>query len=115
MKKILTTLLKDVGVVVTGLVSLTQFPDWETALLLTGCLVLFLHFQDEMKVLRLSKQDCVEELHERDKLLAVLFFHLQVRSGGGRAPAPSLDDIVGPKVAKAVRDAAIFLNLGGSI
>lgn len=60
---------------------------------------------------RAAEQRCQEELHTRDKLLAVLWEKLRQRSGGIRAPVPDLERIVGPKVAKAIEDAGALVDL----
>lgn len=54
---------------------------------------------------------CQEELHARDKLLAVLWEKLRQRSGGTRAPVPDLKRIVGDKVARAIEDAGALVDL----
>lgn len=58
-----------------------------------------------------AEKRCIENLHQRDKLLAVLYFDLKGRSGKNRAPVKELENIVGPDVAKAVKDAAAMLHM----
>lgn len=67
--------------------------------------------EESAKESRLAELRCQEELHTRDKLLAVVWEKLKQRSGGTRPPVPDLAKIVGEKTAKAIMDAGALVDL----
>lgn len=58
-----------------------------------------------------AERKCIENLHERDKLLAILYYDLKRRSGKNREPIADLEAIVGPEAAKAVQDAGKMMHM----
>lgn len=105
-----------------GVVTLASSKDFIDALPVLGVIglsvVLIMWVNNRMKEMGdvaakavAGESRCNENLHQRDKLLAILYYDLRSRSGQHRRPTPDLEKIVGPEVARAVRDAAELLDL----
>lgn len=100
---LLFKLFKHGVVVLTGLVSFMQSDKWQEVLLFVMFAAVLMFLLDKSRNFEKLHRECKDDLHNRDKLLAVVYFHL--RRDANQQAVPDLDEIVGPDVAEAVKHA----------
>lgn len=112
--KHLDKVLAAVAVLLAALTSFFKSSDWQTALLVTGGIAMLVWQTLELRACQAHHRAALEEIHSRDKILAVLWFASHSPTRKGRRTVDkmgSLEQVVGPKVAAAVRDAAAMVSL----